>query len=525
MYTSIDSNSPQRSKNRQLAINMLSSFVAFAVNLCINFFLSPFVIKKLGIEAIGFLRLSSDIIGYTSIITIALNSMAGRFISINYQQGKIEEANKYFSSVFFSNVVLSIAVTLFLLIFLFNLETFFEIPTHLVLDVKLLFSFSILTTIVGLLANVYGVATFIKNRLDLSSIRQIIGNILRAFLIVLLFGCLPAKLWYYGVTGVVMTVYVCYTNYRFCQYLTPEFYLSYKNYDWKKVIELVKSGIWNVINKLGSIMGQGFDMIIANVCIGATAMGVFSVSKTIPVILLSMFGMISGVFAPLFTQFWAQNRKEELQSEFLKSVRICGFFANIPLTILLVFGDSFYRLWLPGEDAKLLQILTIIGSFNYIFSMPLEPLWNIFTITNKLKYSTLMMVSLNVLIFTTLIIAMQFIDSAYYRLLVLAGTSVFWNNFKNIFFLPLYGAYCMGFNRYLFYKPLLKSILSFVISCVFCLPLRWIVDISGWLELFFLTVVSIVICVVTNISIILKKTDREFIKHKLIRRENNRISK
>lgn len=508
-----------RSKNRQLAINMLSSFVAFAVNLGINFFLSPFVVRKLGIEAMGFLRLSSDIIGYTTIITIALNSMAGRFITISYQQGKIDEANKYFSSVFFSNLLLSIIVVLFLFVFLFNLESFFEIPTHLVLDVKLLFILSILTTVVGLLTNVYGVATFIKNRLELSSIRQIVGNVLRGSSIVFLFSCFPAHLWYYGVTGVIMTVYVSYTNFRFCSYLTPEFYLSHQNFEWLKVVELIKSGVWNLVNKLGAIMGHGFDMIIANVCISATAMGVFSISKSIPLILLGMFGMISGVFAPIFTQLWAQQKKSELQAEFLKSIRICGFFANVPLTCLFVFGDSFYRLWLPGQDAKLLQILTIIGSFNYIISMPLEPLWNIFTITNKLKYSTLMLVSLNVLIFATLMLAILFVESPLHRLLILAGASTVWNNLKNLFFLPLYGAYCLGVPRYLFYRPLMKSILSFAITCLICLPLRKLINVTDWIDFIYVIIITMFFCTILNTLIILNKTDRQFIMQRIINRK------
>lgn len=508
-----------RSKNRQLAINMLSSFVAFAVNLSINFFLTPFVVQKLGVEAYGFLRLSSDIIGYTSIITIALNSMAGRFITIKYQEGNIEEANKYFSSVFYSNLVLSVAVLAILLLFLFNLENFFDIPSHLVIDVKALFALSIITTIIGLLTNVYGVATFIKNRLELSSIRQIIGNTLRAALIVILFGFFPAHLWYYGLTGVVMTLYLSITNYNFCRYLTPEFYLSKGNYEWGKVVELTKSGVWNLVNRLGAIMGHGFDMIIANVCISATAMGLFSISKSIPVILLGLFGMIAGVFAPLFTQLWAQHKKEELQSEFLKSIRICGFFANIPLVCLLVFGDSFYKLWLPNEDSWKLQLLTILGAFNYVISMPLEPLWNIFTITNKLKYSTIMLVSLNILIFLTLLISIIFVTNPFYRLIILAGASTFWNNIKNIFFLPLYGAHCMGFGKYVFYKPLVKSIIGFTISCAICIPLRFVFSIDRWIDLIVVGLITLIICGLVNTFVILQKGDRQFILQRFVNRK------
>lgn len=496
---------------------MLSSFIAFILNLGINFFLTPFVVKRLGIEAYGFLKLSSDIISYTTIITIALNSMAGRFITVKYQEGNINEANGYFSSVFFSNLLLSVVVVLVLFVFLFNLEVFFQIPSHLALDVKILFSLSILTTIIGLLTNVYGVATFIKNRLELTSIRQIIGNVLRAVLIILLFGLFPAHLWFFGITGVVMTLYISFTNYKFCCYLTPEFHLSYKNFDSSKVIELVKSGVWNLVNRLGAIMGHGFDMVIANVCISATAMGVFSISKSIPVLLLGMFQMIAGVFAPLFTQLWAQKKSDELQSELLKSVRICGFFANIPLTCLLVFGDSFYKLWLPQENAWKLQLLTIIGAINFIFSMPLEPLWNIFTITNKLKLSSLVMVSLNVLIFLSVIISMYFVKSQDYRLYFLAGVSTFWNNIKNLFFLPIYGALCMGFNRTIFYKPLFQSLLGFCISCAICIGFRRI-NICNWLDLIIVFLLTIMICLIVNSIILLKKEDRLFVIQKLLKR-------
>ena len=443
--------------------------------------------------------------------------MAGRFITIKYQEGKVDDANKFFSSVFYSNLILSILVVLILFFFLINLEVFFTIPPGLIIDVKLLFFFSIITTIISLLTNVYGVATFIKNRLELSSVRQIIGNIIRLILIIFLFVFFPAHLWYYGVTGVIMTLYLSFTNYKFCCYLTPELYLSRRNFDWTKVIELLKSGMWNVINRLGTIMGQGFDMVIANVCISATAMGLFSISKSIPVLILSFFGMLSGVFAPLFTQLYAQHKHKELKAEFSKSIRICGFFANIPLTCLFVYGDCFYKLWLPGEDSQKLQLLTIVGSLELILSMPLEPLWNIFTITNRLKYSTLVLISVNILIFSTLLFSMTFVSSPFYRLIFLVGASSFWNSLKNLFFLPLYGAHCMNFARTFFYRPLLMSVVSFCICCIAGKIFRLFFTIESWGDILSISVIIFIICTMINSIFMLKQTDRQFIIQKILR--------
>lgn len=510
----------ERSKNKQLAINLISSFVAFGTNLVINFFLSPFVIKRLGISAMGFLGLSSSIIGYTSLITLALNAMAGRFITIKYQEGKIDEANKYFSSVFFSNLVLSVVVIIVLAVFLFNLDVFFNIPPHLVFDVKALFAFSILGTIVGLLTNVYGVATFIKNRLELSSIRQIIGNILRACSLVILFGFFPPHLWYYGITGLLMTLYFSITNYGFTKRLTPEFHLSINNYDWDKVKELLSSGVWSLVNRLSGIIGHGFDLVIANIFINATAMGLFTVSKTVPMHILGIFGMISGVFSPLFTILWAQKKNDELRNEIHKAIRICGFLANIPLVCLFVFGDSFYKIWLPGQDYKTIQLLTIIGAMNSVISMPLEPLWNIFTITNKLKISSLTMLGLNIMIFLTLMVSMLFVESLYIRLIILVAASTFWNNVKNIFFLPMYGAYCLGYKKTAFYRPLIKSVTCFIIEITLCFPLRYIMTIDSWTKLIFIACLAAIICFIINYNISLEKNDRVFIKQRVVNVKN-----
>ena len=97
----------ERGKNKQLAINMLASLLTFIVGLGIRFVLTPYVVSSLGPEAYGFIGLTANILGYTGLLTIALNSMAGRFITIAYSSGDIDKANKYFASVFYSNIILA----------------------------------------------------------------------------------------------------------------------------------------------------------------------------------------------------------------------------------------------------------------------------------------------------------------------------------------------------------------------------------------------------------------------------------
>ena len=127
------------SRNRQLIINVVSSLVAFAVNLIINFVLSPYIVKTIGVEANGFISLANTFITYATLVTIALNSMSGRFITIAIHKNNYDLANKYYNAVFGGNLIITIILFLPSIFFIAKLENIINIPIDLIVDVKILF--------------------------------------------------------------------------------------------------------------------------------------------------------------------------------------------------------------------------------------------------------------------------------------------------------------------------------------------------------------------------------------------------
>ena len=85
---------------KRLFINLTASIVSFFVQLAINFFLSPYLVEHLGDAAYGFIGLANNFVSYASILTVALNSMASRFISIEINRQNHKKANEYYSSIF-----------------------------------------------------------------------------------------------------------------------------------------------------------------------------------------------------------------------------------------------------------------------------------------------------------------------------------------------------------------------------------------------------------------------------------------
>lgn len=506
----------ERSKNTQLAINMGASLAAFIVSMGVNFFLTPYIVGSLGAAAYGFVGLANNVIGYTSLITIALNSMAGRFITISYQQGRVDDANKYFASVFYSNLILSAIIILSLGICVVFLEKMFNIPEELIWDVKLLFSLLLINSVVGLMTNIYAVATFIKNKLELSSIRTIIGNVIRAIVLILLFGLCHPYIWYLGLSGLLVTLYTAYTNFRYTRWLTPELTVKRTNFDFDKVRELIKSGFWNLVNRLSELLAQGLDLVMVNLFISAAAMGTLSLTKSVPTLIFSLFSTISAVFAPLFTQLYSSSKKEELKTEILKSIRILGFFTTIPWVVFFCYGEDFYALWLPTQDASLLQHISQIGIIASLLCMPLESLWNIFTITNNLKYNTLFLLVQNALSFVVIWLILFFVNCGDYTLYLFVVVRVIFSFAKNLYLLPIRSAKCLSYHWFTFFPPMIKSVSCAAVGIMICLVMHHYFKANTWIEFIVFGGVSVLVAIVINYFIILHQTDREFIKVKIL---------
>lgn len=494
-----------------MAINMASSICVFALNLCVTFFLTPFIVGKLGTAAYGYIGLSNNILGYTSVLTVAINSMAGRYVTLKMHERQYTEANKYMSSVFYSNFAISCVIIIGVIIATVFLPDLIRIPIPLVSDVKTLFLLLGISSCIGLMTGIISVGAFIRNRIDITNVRNLIGSFMRVSLLLLLFGILVPRLWYVGFTILVMNMYVLVSNYVFLRRLTPELTLSYRYFDWKHVKEVTLSGAWNILSKLSEILSRGFDLLLANLFISAKAMGLLSITQAIPLMIVSFFAMLSGNFAPEFTRLYAIKDFDKLKAELLKAVRMTGFLSCIPLSIFFAYGDVFYGLWLPKENAGILYLLSCLGTFGLIFGMPQEPLWSIFTITNKVKQSSLNLFYNSIAIFLTVLLSVILIKDDMVRLICLAGIRSLYGTIRVTTFLPVYGAKCLGFNKTTFYPLIIRNLFNVCLITGLSIIIKKLFMSHTWISLIIGSVATTIIGILIASFTVLKQNDRKYI--------------
>lgn len=503
------------SRNRQLIINMAAQAISFAVSLGISFFLTPYIVENIGVEANGFVGLANNFTGYVSIITTALTSMAGRFITISIHQEDYKSANKYMSSVFMANIVLSTVLAVPMVYILANMSTLFDVPSGMVTDVTILWAFMFFSFLLGNVMSVFSVAVFSQNRLDIQSGTGIVSNILRAAFLVVAYSAFDARVWYLGCASLMTSLISISVNLHCKKKMLPQIHIKRKYFEIKAIKELVASGVWNSISSISSILSEGLDLLVANLFIGATAMGRVSLAKSMPSHILSLMGTISSVFAPQLTISYAKRNFEDIKKQLISAIKLLGFISCIPMTIMYAYGDVFFSLWVPGEDAKLLQTLAIVASLEFPLVLPLEPLWNIFTITNKVKQSSIYLVINSMLTIGIVFALLQFAQTEYQKMLIIVGVSTAFSIIRALTFLPLYGAKCLGFKLSTFYKPALKNVCVIIILTLMSLVIKNVFEVDSWLMLIVVSCITAAISVIINYFALLKKQEREILKDKL----------
>ncbi len=478
-------------KSKQLLINMIATILAFIVNTGISFFLTPFITKTLGEEAYGFISLANNFVMYASLITIALNSMAGRFITIKIHQEKYEEANKYFTSILIANIIFTLILIVPGAFIVFFLDKLLNISPYLILDVKILFALIFINFFLSIINATYSTATFVRNRLDLSSKVNIISYLLRAGLLLVIFALLKPilkpRVLYVGMVSCIVSIYLLIMNIYYTKKLMSEVSVNKKYFDLKKIFEIIKSGIWNTITKLGQIFSDGLDLLVTNLFISPKAMGQFAIVKTITACLSTFISTFAGIFSPQQTIDYAKGDLDVVVDDIKFSMKLTSFMSNMPYAFLVVFGFTFYRLWVPEVDTNILNTLSILSILSQLTLSSIVPLWQIFTITNKLKVNSLVTVGTGFLNILIVFILLKYSDLG---VIAVAGVSSVTAVIKNITYTPMYSAHCLGVNKKSFYPEIFRNLFVTALLLGFYYVISLIMPINSWVALF----VAVFIC-------------------------------
>ena len=507
----------QRSNKFNTYINIITSVGVLVVNLFISFWLSPYIIRTIGVEANGFVSLANNFVTYANLIVTALNAMAARFITIAYIQKDYKKANLYYNSVFWGNLIIVAVLLLPAIYMVVKLENFIDVPVDILLDVKILFSMVFLSFFVRTGAPNYDCGTYIFNRMDLSYIPNMFTALLRCVLLVGMFAIWVPHVWYVTLVSTVLGFLTLGIAGHYTHKLTPELKVNLRNpiCSWKANKELLGAGVWSAIAGGGAMLLNGLDLLMCNLYVGATAMGILSLSKTLPSILGQFADAITDAFAPEMTINYAKNNKEVLLKDINRAMKISAVTVTIPAAGIVVMSDVFYSLWVPTQDAKLLQALTTLAILSYMINSGIIVLHRIFAVVNRTRLSAVAMIITGG---CSLLITWLMIVFTDWDIYAVAGVSSIVTICKNVFFVTPVTAVLLGYSWKQFFPCLGTTVVCSAVVIATGMLVKHILAPSTWIGFFIAASVIGVIGMFINTFLVLNKDERGYLFNKIMRK-------
>lgn len=499
-------------RNDKILVNLFAGWIVLIINILINFLLSPYIIKHIGVEANGYIQLANNFISFATIISTALNSMSSRFITIEIHKKNHNKANQYYSSVFAGNIFLLILMLIPVILIILNLNKLIHISSNYILSVQALFIWIFLNYFVNTGTPSWATAMFSTNRLYIQSIGNVISNIIRALLLVLLFSFFTPSISYVGIAAVASTLVLQMYLFYWKRKLMPELTFRKKYVNFSALKEIISSGIWNSINSASLLLNQGLDLLISNIFLGPIEMGILSLVKVIPSILGQFSSAISNVFMPNLTIRFAKGELDEMVSDIYQASKLNTIITTIPFVGFLCFGNIFFSLWVPSQNANQLEFLSILSSIGLIYSISVSPLWNIFSVVNELKLNTIVFFVTSIISFVITVFLVKTTDLG---LAAICGVSSVINALKNIFFVVPYSAIYLGRPKWTFLPLLWYSTKSVIILLFTGVLTEKILEPKSWISLGISLMIFTIISLLINVLLFLNSDERMNILEKL----------
>lgn len=502
----------EMSRGRQTVVNIAAGILNMLVGTAISFVLSPYIVRTLGVEANGFVSLAQNFINYISLAATALNSMGSRFLMMAYYNDDHDRFRRYYSSLFFANLLLGLVFGVLSAICVWKLEVLLQIPAQILGDVKLLFALLFGNFVISTMITVWTTAPFIKNRLYLNSITTATSSAIRAALLLGLFLCLEPSVCFLGI-GTLVSGCVGYgLQFIYKRSLFPKLRARWKDFSWSAIWELLSSGIWNTISNIGHMLTTGVDLLVSNLFVSANAMGVLSVAHTMPTFISTLNQTIAAMFTPSLIMDYAQDKIDELVKTIRTAAKTISVMCSIPLGFLLVYGTEFYGLWQPSQDPKMLHTLSVIIIFGRVFFTGMQPLYEVFTVVNRVRENSIATIVCGLGSVGLMYLLLQFTDLGIYAI---ASASVICCFLKNTLFVVPCAAKYLGLKKTVFYSTLTPSVVCCVILVAWGTILKQLLQVSGWLDLILSGVIFASVGLALTCLIVLNKAEREMLFQRL----------
>ena len=352
-------------EKNQLKIGVLCSYFYMGVGFLVYFFLTPFVLNKVGKIEYGLYSLLLSIINYLNLLEFGLNSAYIRYylkFKSEKNYNKVQKLNSTFLLIF---SLIGIIAVIFCLLFYLKPELILKQDLNIeqILKMKKMFFvalFMVFFSFINIIFNCYLIA---NERFIFQRGMQLLKTILEPLLIIL-FLSLEYKILGIIYTKTFFTIFFTSVNIFYCtKKIKMKF--SLKILEIKYIKEMLSFSSFIFLQMIMDQILWNVDKIILSKVVGISEVTVYSLAAQINNYYIMIATAISGVFISkvnkiTFSLTHSENEKNILLSDLMVKIGRIQFLILLPVLLTVIFfGKKFIILWV-GIDYIETYFITLL---------------------------------------------------------------------------------------------------------------------------------------------------------------------
>lgn len=361
---------------------MLSALVVLLLSTLVNFLLTPFFIKHVGLEGLGLIRISLTIPMYVGIITTAFMGSFTRYLSVAITNGDYGEAKEVFSTALFAIVLFfSIVIPGFaaLCMFVVNYYSLSLVSNDFIFQMVLMLMFAFTST----LSVAFILPSYVKNRQELYNLNKFIALFIQTGVIFLLFSY-AVEIYYIGYAFFLGSLTSLLYSVLVYKYSASRLSFSIKLFRLSRAREIFSLSKWTSLDSVGMLLLFTVDLILVGFFLGESSAGRYSILIQILLAMFAVSKTIGGVFGPRIYSLYAKKYFVSIRDISIYSIVVIGGSLAFLIAVVVGFRESVLLIWLGAEYVDLSPFI-LYGLILFPLIMSTSAIPDVFTAFLKIK--------------------------------------------------------------------------------------------------------------------------------------------
>jgi O-antigen/teichoic acid export membrane protein len=348
------------------ARNILSNWGMFLFSAGVGFFLSPFVVHRLGDTAYGIWALLGSLVGYLGLLDLGVRGAVTRYIASSHSRGDHVEATRIASSaltVFTAAGALAISASVALAILVTRV---FNVPPELAGVARVVLILGGINVAVSIISGVFGGVVIGLQRFDFSNGIDFGVEAIRAAAIVV---ALELNLGLVALASIQLVMSACrgLANYILSRRLYPELTVNFTECRRRQLYTIFAFSSSILILQASGVLILSSDSLVIGASLPVGMITFFAIAAGLVEYARAPVSGISQTLTPWISALEGGDEGDQLQRVLLAAARVSTLVVLPIVLTFIVRGHTFIGLWMGQEYAKpsghVLWILSIALGF------------------------------------------------------------------------------------------------------------------------------------------------------------------